>query len=355
MISTLPLTSGLANLATVPSTFVSSLLGISPSAITPAMEEEIKRQILSDAKRTGKYSGGIQYEDLGFNSVWDDEGEHPTSHYSKAGLFSPQTALGLTAGKMDWAVDPTTGEISFPGGTEYNFPDSFGKGLSDFINKQNTKYDPSNSIFNLGKPLKIDPAVFKSQINLFNPDDNKMAAMNPIEVYPYTSDYYRAKFQNIPYKDMSKQNNTNVFNQGTMEVEDYTTKKNRVLAEREAERQRLAKIAEQQRLAKIAEQQRLAKVAEQQKIDFQQRINPVANVPQSEYQTKMDDVYKNVVVDNSGNRGYTGTGTQSRAGIRNTPAYRGQQAAAAVDRKAKSMGVASPVRRTPGTKYGFGL
>ena len=100
---------------------------------------------------------------------------------------------------------------------------------------------------------------------------------------------------------------------------------------------------------------RLAKVAEQQKIDFQQRINPVANVPQSEYQTKMDDVYKKVVVDNSGNKGYTGTDTQSRAGIRNTPAYRGQQAAAAVDRKAKSMGVASPVRRTPGTKYGFGL
>jgi hypothetical protein len=31
------------------------------------------------------------------------------------------------------------------------------------------------------------------------------------------------------------------------------------------------------------------------------------------------------------------------------------QQAAAVDRKAKSMGVASPIRRTPGTKYGFGL
>jgi hypothetical protein len=181
---------------------------------------------------------------------------------------------------------------------------------------------------------------------------------------------------NKPYEPLydysGKIDNKNIFNQGTMEVEDYTTKKNRVLAE-QAEQQRLAKIAEQQRLAeiaeqqrldkiteqqrlaKVAEQQRLAKVAEQQKIDFQQRINPVANVPQSEYQTKMDDVYKNVVVDNSGNRGYTGTGTQSRAGIRNTPAYRGQQAAAAVDRKAKSMGVASPVRRTPGTKYGFGL
>jgi hypothetical protein len=208
MISTLPLTSGLANLATVPATFVSSLLGISPSAITPAMEEEIKRQILSDARRTGKYSGGIQYEDLGFDSVWDDEGEHPTSHYSKAGLFSPQTALGLTAGKLDWAVDPATGEISFPGGTEYNFPDSFGKGLSDFINKQNTKYDPSNSLFNLGQPLKIDPATFKGEINLFNPAERNyqrtQQIMNPMEVYPYTSDYYKAKFQDIPHIDMSK-------------------------------------------------------------------------------------------------------------------------------------------------------
>ena len=31
------------------------------------------------------------------------------------------------------------------------------------------------------------------------------------------------------------------------------------------------------------------------------------------------------------------------------------QQAAAVDRKSKSMGVKSPIRRTPGTKYGFGL
>ena len=31
------------------------------------------------------------------------------------------------------------------------------------------------------------------------------------------------------------------------------------------------------------------------------------------------------------------------------------QQAAAVNRKAKSMGVKSPIRRAPGTKYGFGL
>ena len=236
------------------------------------MEEEIKRQILSDAKRTGKYTGGIQYEDLGFESIWDDTGEHPTSYTSKAGLFSPQTALGLTAGKLDWAVDPTSGEISFPGGTKYDFPDSFGKGLADFITKQNTKYDPSNSIFNLGQPLKIDPAVFKSQINLFNPDDNKMAAMNPIEVYPHTSDYHRAKFQNIPYKDMSKQKT-----QPTTPVQPTAAP-----------------------------------------------AVPTYNPPQ-------------------GPAGFT------------RPTRSPAQQAAVVDRKSKSMGVKSPIRRAPGTKYGFGL
>jgi len=132
----------------------------------------------------------------------------------------------------------------------------------------------------------------------------------------------------------------NIFNQGQIEVEDYTTKQNRVLAERAAEQQR------------IAEQQR---VAEQQRIKQQQSINPVAGIPQAEYQTRMDDVYKNVVVDNAGNTGYTGTGDQGRGAYFQTPAYRGQQAAAAVDRKSASMGVASPIRRTPGTKYGFGL
>jgi len=76
----------------------------------------------------------------------------------------------------------------------------------------------------------------------------------------------------------------NIFNQGTMEVEDYTTKQDRVLAERaRIEQQRLAKIAEQQRLAKIAEQQRLAKIAEQQrlaKIAEQQRLDKIAATEQ---------------------------------------------------------------------------
>jgi hypothetical protein len=42
-----------------------------------------------------------------------------------------------------------------------------------------------------------------------------------------------------------------------------------------------------------------------------------------------------------------------RGNSRRGPSY--AQQAATVNRKAKSMGVASPIRRTPGTKYGFGL
>ena len=118
----------------------------------------------------------------------------------------------------------------------------------------------------------------------------------------------------------------NIFNAGTIDVEDYSTTQQRVQAERAAQAQAAAQAAAQ---------------AQQQQ--------------QKQYQTKMSDVYKNVTVDNSGNKGYTGTGSQGRGAYFQTPAYRGQQAAASVDRKAKSMGVASPVRRTPGTKYGFGL
>ena len=42
---------------------------------------------------------------------------------------------------------------------------------------------------------------------------------------------------------------------------------------------------------------------------------PSGLTEQQKYEAKMDDVYANVVVDAAGNRGYTGQGNQSRAGI----------------------------------------
>ena len=46
----------------------------------------------------------------------------------------------------------------------------------------------------------------------------------------------------------------------------------------------------------------------------QQSINPVANVPQAQYEASMDNTYKNVAT-GGGNTGYTGQGSQSRAGV----------------------------------------
>jgi len=50
------------------------------------------------------------------------------------------------------------------------------------------------------------------------------------------------------------------------------------------------------------------------------KMNPIAGIPQAEYETAMADTYANVVVDAAGNKGYTGTGSQGRAGSR-APSY----------------------------------
>ena len=55
---------------------------------------------------------------------------------------------------------------------------------------------------------------------------------------------------------------------------------------------------------------------------FSGSANPVATTPLTEQQKreqKMADVYANVVIDDKGNKGYTGQGNQSRAGINATP------------------------------------
>jgi|13_taG_2_1085334.scaffolds.fasta_scaffold05592_8 hypothetical protein len=55
---------------------------------------------------------------------------------------------------------------------------------------------------------------------------------------------------------------------------------------------------------------------------FSGSANPVVTTPLTEQQKreqKMADVYANVVIDDKGNKGYTGQGNQSRAGINATP------------------------------------
>jgi hypothetical protein len=91
--------------------------------------------------------------------------------------------------------------------------------------------------------------------------------------------------------------NTNVFNAGTIDATEQ------LAANRAAYAQRREQAAKNQAV--------------------QQSINPVANVPQAQYEASMDNTYKNVAT-GGGNTGYTGQGSQSRAGVnrRSAPAPR---------------------------------
>ena len=74
---------------------------------------------------------------------------------------------------------------------------------------------------------------------------------------------------------------------------------------------------------------------------------PEGDVPYTPFEQPTTPVYQPPVQPRVNN--VSPGGGNSRRG----PSY--AQQAATVNRKAKSMGVASPIKRTPGTKYGFGL
>jgi len=174
-------------------------MGFSPDAITPAMKEELEKQIMSDIKRTGKRSGGIGYEDLGWDTMYTDSGEHidvsKTGYLqNKNGVLSPQSALGLTGGKMDWKADPITGKISW-GGSDYNFGTDNPGAVA--IDKKNVGWNPN---------LTIDPALINKEINAFTPHERyrqgQLELGKPKEVYAESPDHYKMKFQEnkVPFK-----------------------------------------------------------------------------------------------------------------------------------------------------------
>jgi len=280
MISTLPIASSLANLFTIPTTTAASALGISPNLITSAMEEELRKQIMSDIKRTGTYSGGISYEDLGFDTIWNKSGEHidisknPFFRNPTHGIFSPQQAIGLTGGKMDWSADPITGEITWDGG-KYDF----GTKGSGWVDKKNAGWNPD---------LTIDPALMKKEIDAFSPHERwrqgQIQIADPVKVYENSPNHYKMKFQEnkVPFEVIpdpwKPATGPTIFEPATPVAQPPVTPV----------------------------------------------TVPTYNPPQ-------------------GPAGFT------------RPTRSPAQQAAQVNRKAKSMGVASPIRRTPGTKYGFGL
>ena len=186
----------LLNMYSIPKTMVDAQFGVSSSYASPQMEEELRKQIMSDIRRTGRTSGGISYEDLGFDTLYNATGEHidvskNPGFRNPLGINSAQQSIGLTGGKMDYSVDPTTGKVSFTGGTDYNFGSGFGNQFGD------VEWNPN---------ISVDPALIQKEINAFSPQERyrqgQIKIQKPKEVYPNTEEHFKQKFQEdkIPFK-----------------------------------------------------------------------------------------------------------------------------------------------------------
>ena len=176
----------------------SALLGQSPNLSTRKMDEELKRQIMSDIRRKGTYNSGIGYKDLGWDTMYTKSGEHidPSGggffRGNSNGLLSPQTAIGMSGGKMDWAVDPATGKVQWKGG-DYDF----GTKGSEYIDSLGVGWNPN---------IQLDPALIQKEMNAFSPHERyrqgQIKIQKPIEVYPNTEEHFKQKFQEdkTPFK-----------------------------------------------------------------------------------------------------------------------------------------------------------
>jgi len=176
----------------------SALLGQSPNLSTRKMDEELKRQIMSDIRRKGTYNSGIGYKDLGWDTMYTKSGEHidPSGggffRGNSNGLLSPQTAIGMSGGKMDWAVDPATGKVQWKGG-DYDF----GTKGSEYVDSLGVGWNPN---------IQLDPALIQKEMNAFSPHERyrqgQIEIQKPIEVYPNTEEHFKQKFQEdkTPFK-----------------------------------------------------------------------------------------------------------------------------------------------------------
>ena len=170
--------SSLLNMYSIPKTMVDAQFGVSSSYASPQMEEELRRQIMSDIRRTGRTSGGITYEDLGFDTMYNATGEHieiskNPGFRNPLGINTAQQSIGLTGGKMDYSLDPTTGKVAFTGGTDYSFGSGFGNQFGDAEWNSN---------------ISVDPALIQKEINAFSPQETyrqgQIQIRKPKVVYP---------------------------------------------------------------------------------------------------------------------------------------------------------------------------
>ena len=200
---------GAKNFGSITGTFGDSLIGPNQGGwdsnlMSSGMEEEIKNQVYSDMRKYGTTSNGIGYEELGLPTRWDKTGEHPKG-LGAGGLFSSKNAVALTAGKMDYSVNPQNGMFNITGGADYNFPEGiFGDnrvstGIADWINKGGTKWNPQG--------IQLDPTKIQESLNEYtelrgNPLDKHITNNQtpPVvqDVGADTSEYWKAKWAGTP-------------------------------------------------------------------------------------------------------------------------------------------------------------
>jgi hypothetical protein len=116
--------------------------------ITPEMEEWMRELIKRKIKETGKYSGGLNYDDYG---TGDGKGNRD-GFISDAGWTSPQTGWSNTLGRADWKVNPETGDVTWTGGTAFDYDSLYGMigditNTGGFFDDEVQHYNPSLNIW----------------------------------------------------------------------------------------------------------------------------------------------------------------------------------------------------------------
>lgn len=161
------------NLYAAAKNFIDGLIysGKDLDTVTDGMKEWIADKIVEkinkgeyELKPNGNYAGGLWYDDYGLATSFHAHNPGSSGYVKNASdwidiIANTGTngwAVGVTLGLADWEVNPTTGEVIWTGGTEYNF-DQIG--------------DWANRFFDSGDPREISkfaPEV-TIDINSINP------------------------------------------------------------------------------------------------------------------------------------------------------------------------------------------
>jgi hypothetical protein len=303
------------NFGSIGGTFVDSLVQNpygDANLMSSEMEEEIMNQVYSDIRKYGKTDGGIGYSELGLPSIWTRTGEHPRG-LGEGGLFSAKNAIALTGGKMDYSVNPQTGMFGITGGADYNFPKGvFGNNkvsnvVSNHINSGGTQWNPQG--------IQLDPARIQKELHNYSMGsadrhyDRNQVVPKAIDVDYDSNEYWKDYWKETPYDTLSEP-------PVKIRPETFPTQPTSTPVGTSATA--LAQI--QANISAAATKEKL--------LNKKQSIAPIDR-------TKKTTAASGMMSSGPPRRSYA-------------------EQAKAVNTKAKSMGVKSPIRRS-GNRYGFGL